>query len=529
MTPVLDRTDIEQFRTIVARRLGLQYEDGKLDYLAEVVRQRMKLVGSAHFGSYRSYLEHLNSSPKGSAEWRVLAEQLTVNETFFFRNADNFRAFAQIVLPERIRAKTQEKRLRILSAGCASGDEPYSLAIMVREALPDLGAWDVQIIGIDINPAILVKATQARYSAWSLRATSEDVRHRYFRADGADFVLAPAIQKMVSFEERNLVDEDPLFWQSLACDVVFCRNVLMYFTPEKARGVVRRISQALLPHGFLFLGHAETLRGLTHEFHLCHTHDTFYYRRRDASEAAATATWAGTPGGQAEDLLPAVVESKASWVDVIQHAATRIATLADAQARSPDQAAPQVTHTRTHIHPAGRPALLAAPRTWDLGLVLEAVRQERFADALELIGSLPPDSHEDPDALLLRAVLLTNHGMLDESAEVCRHLLALDELNAGAHYLMALCREHAGDSTGAIEHGLTAIYLDPGFAMPHLHLGIIAKRSGDAATAQRELGQALILLASEDASRILLFGGGFSRDTLLQLCRTQLRAAGGEG
>ena len=521
MTPVLGRTDIEQFRTIVTCHLGLQYEDDKLDYLADVIRQRMPSVGRARFGSYSAYLGHLNASPKGSAEWRALAEKLTVNETFFFRNTDNFRALAETILPERIRAKAQAKQLRILSAGCSSGDEPYSLAIMVREALPDLDDWDVKIIGIDINPAILAKATQARYSEWSLRATSEEVRRRYFRADGADFVLSTEIQKMVSFEERNLVDEDPLFWASLACDVVFCRNVLMYFTPETARGVVRRISQALLPRGFLFLGHAETLRGITPEFHLCHTHDTFYYQQRDACDAAATATWVTPPGKPAEDLLPAVVESTAYWVDVIQHAATRIATLADARTRSPDQAAPQVTHT----HPGSQPAVTA----WDLNLVLEAVRQERFADALELIGSLPADSHEDPDALLLRAVLLTNHGRLNESEEVCRRLLALDELNAGAHYLMALCREHDGDSSGAIEHGLTAIYLDPSFAMPHLHLGILAKRSGDTATAHRELGQALILLASEDASRILLFGGGFSRDALLQLCGTQLRAAGGEG
>ena len=172
--------------------------------------------------------------------------------------------------------------------------------------------------------------------------------------------------------------------------------------------------------------------------------------------------------------------------------------------------------------------MTAAPRAWDLSLVLEAVRQERFVDALELIGSLPADSQEDPNALLLRAVLLTNHGRLKESEEVCHRLLALDELNAGAHYLMALCSEHAGDANGAIEHGQTAIYLDPGFAMPHLHLGILAKRSGDDDSAQRELGQALTLLASEEASRILLFGGGFSRDALLQLCRTQLRAPGGE-
>jgi chemotaxis protein methyltransferase CheR len=480
----------------------------------------MALVGSARF---ESYLERLISSPKGSDEFRALAEQLTVNETFFFRNADNFRALAEIVLPERIRANTREKRLRILSAGCASGEEPYSLAVLVREALSDLQNWDVKIVGIDVNPAVLAKAAQARYSAWSLRATSEDAKRRYFRADGPDFVLAPAIQKMVTFEERNLVDEDPLFWQSLACDVVFCRNVLMYFAPDKARDVVRRIGGALLPGGFFFLGHAETLRGLTQEFHLCHTHDTFYYRRRDASEAVvATATWVGLSREQAEDSLPAVVESTASWVDVIQRASERIATLADGRSGSPSQDAPLTT-------PAGQAAATAAPRAWDLGLVLEALRQERFSDALELIRSLPPDSHEDPEALLLRAVLLTNNGRLDESEEVCSRLLAVDELNAGAHYLMALCREHAGDSTGAIEHGQTAIYLDAGFAMPHLHLGIMAKRSGDAATAQRELGQALILLAREDASRILLFGGGFSRDTLLQLCRTELHAAGGEG
>jgi chemotaxis protein methyltransferase CheR len=524
MMPVPARNEIEQFRTTVTCHLGLQYEDAKLEYLADVIRQRMQSVGCARFQSYSAYLGHLNASPKGSAEWRALAEQLTVNETFFFRNTENFLALAEIVLPERIRAKAHTKQLRILSAGCSSGDEPYSLAVMVREALPDFEAWDVKIIGIDINPAILLKATQARYSEWSLRATSEDLRRRYFRADGADFVLAPEIQKMVSFEERNLVNEDPLFWKSLACDLVFCRNVLMYFTPETARGVVRRISQALLPGGFLFLGHAETLRGITPEFHLCHTHDTFYYQQRDACDAAATATWANPPGESTEHLLPAV-ESTANWVDVIQQAATRIATLADARPRSPNQVAPQLTAT----HPGTQPAVAEPARAWDLSLVLEAVRQERFADALALIGSLPADSHEDPDALLLRAVLLTNHGKLNESEEVCCRLLALDELNAGAHYLMALCSEHAGDAKGAIEHGLTAIYLDPGFAMPHLHLGILAKRSGDDATAQRELGQALTLIASEDASRILLFGGGFSRDALLQLCRTQLRAAGGAG
>jgi chemotaxis protein methyltransferase CheR len=526
MTPVPSASDIEQFRNAVTCHLGLQYEDSKLDYLADVMRHRMQSVGRARSESCSDYLGSLNASPKGSAEWQALAEQLTVSETFFFRNTDNFLALAEIVLPERIRAKAQTKQLRILSAGCSSGDEPYSLAIIVREALPDLDAWDVKIIGIDVNPAILLKATRARYSEWSLRATSEDVRQRYFRAEGADFLLGPEIQKMVSFEERNLVDEDLLFWGAPAYDLVFCRNVLMYFTPETARGVVRRISQALLPSGYLFIGHAETLRGITPEFHLCHTHDTFYYQQRDTSGSAVTTTWVASPPREpSEDLLPDVIESTANWVEVIELAATRIATLADTRTRSPELTAPQITRTHTE----SRPAVTAQRRTWDLSLVLEAVRQERFADALEIIGSLPSDAQDDPDALLLRAVLLTNHGRIKESEEVCCRLLALDELNAGAHYLMALCSEHDGQDNRAIEHGLTAIYVDPGFAMPHLHLGILAKRSGDTVTAQRELGQALILLASEDASRILLFGGGFSRDALLQLCRTQLHAAGGEG
>lgn len=315
MMPVLGRTDIEQFRITVTCHLGLQFEDGKLDYLADVIRQRMEYVGRVRFKSFSAYLAYLNASPGGSSEWRALAEQLTVNETFFFRNTDNFLALAGTVLPERIRANAQSKQLRILSAGCSSGDEPYSLAIMVREALPDLAAWDVKIIGIDINPTILLKATQARYSEWSLRATSEDVRRRYFRVDGADFALAPEIQKMVSFQERNLVDEDPLFWDSHAYDLIFCRNVLMYFTPEIARGVVRCISKALLPRGFLFIGHAETLRGVTPDFHLCHTHETFYYQQRDASDTVTKSTWIAHPLKPTEDLLPA--DSSTAHIPII--------------------------------------------------------------------------------------------------------------------------------------------------------------------------------------------------------------------
>jgi chemotaxis protein methyltransferase CheR len=164
---------------------------------------------------------------------------------------------------------------------------------------------------------------------------------------------------------------------------------------------------------------------------------------------------------------------------------------------------------------------------WDRTVAIELLRREKFSEAMDLLRALPAESKTDPDAQLLIAVLLTNGGDLPEAEKVCRHVLNLDELNAGAHYLMALCREHAGDQASAVQHDQTAAYLDSAFAMPHLHLGLVAKRSADMETARRELGRALPLLDREDASRILLFGGGFTREALVEFCRAELRACGG--
>ena len=144
-----------------------------------------------------------------------------------------------------------------------------------------------------------------------------------------------------------------------------------------------------------------------------------------------------------------------------------------------------------------------------------------------MLAGLPVDSARDPDALLLQAVGLTHGGDLAVAERVCRELLELDEMSAGAHYLMALCREDAGDPRGAAEHDQLAVYLDPGFAMPRLHLGLLARRKGDLAGARRELGEALALLQREEASRLLLYGGGFNREVLLALCRAEILACEG--
>jgi chemotaxis protein methyltransferase CheR len=520
MTVLLSGADVGCFRALVGRRLGLYFEDAKLDFLADVLQRRMEGMRCDLFSSYQ---RRIASPANEHEELCALAEQLTVNETYFFRYADHFRAFAELVVPNRIQAEPYQRRLRILSAGCASGEEAYSIAILIRDRLPELASWDITIHGIDVNASMVRKALRARYSAWSLRETPADLHRKYFRADGREFLLDSTLKHGVTFEERNLVEEDPLFWQDNAFDVVFCRNVTMYFTVEAARSLISRVARSLAPGGFLFMGHAETLRGVSQEFRLQQTHETFYYQRREAHETTCAADLP-QPRGDPDSLrrpVPAVVEPGDSWFITIRRASERIANLTQAKI------GPARSESLSNSRHSSRSKTAPAPPIWDRALAIDLLRKERFEEATELLRALPAESKADPDTQLLLAVLLTNGGDLPEAEKVCLHVLKLDELNAGAHYLMALCREHAGDREAAVEHDQAATYLDSAFAMPHLHLGLVAKRSADAETARRELGRALPLLDQEDASRILLFGGGFTRKALVEFCRAELRACGG--
>jgi chemotaxis protein methyltransferase CheR len=203
---------MERFRAIVARRLGLSFEDHRVPAIAALIGRRATATGGVD-----AWLARLEDAR--DEELRALIPQLTVGETYFFRNPDQFRALVGEALPARLRDKPPGEPLRILSAGCASGEEPYSIAIAAAGATPP--GRPISIVAIDVNPAAIEKARRARYSTWALRETSSDQRARWFRADGAEHALDPAVAAMVSFEERNLVDDDPSFWQPRSFDVVF--------------------------------------------------------------------------------------------------------------------------------------------------------------------------------------------------------------------------------------------------------------------------------------------------------------------
>lgn len=481
-------TAVARLQALVTRKLGLDLGGTRAVALESLLRRRTEATGL----SVERWLAELEAARSGSEELRALARELTVGESSFFRHLDQLRGFAEGAVPEVLAARPGP--LRVLSAGCASGEEPATLVMLLRDA-PRMAGRELLVRAVDVNPAALERARRGRYSPWALRDTPSEVRGRWFSRDGRDFVLDPVIRDAITYEERNLVEDDSDLWAPGSFDVVFCRNVIMYFPAEVQRRVVERIARSLAPGGFLFLGHAETLRGLSHDFHLRHTHGAFHYQRRD--------------GGPRPPVppLPRPLPVDLSWVEAIHHASDRIQRLA---------------------RPAVRTAPVPGPRApmAELGRAIALLGEERHQEARQLLDSLPPEAARDPDALLIRAVLLTHGGGLAEAERACREILEVDELSAGAHYVMALCREGAGDRAGAAEHDEVAVYLDPAFAMPRLHLGLLARRAGDRETARRQLGEAALLLEREDTSRILLFGGGFGRESLLALCQAEIAACG---
>jgi chemotaxis protein methyltransferase CheR len=498
---------MERFRAALCQRIGLQFNDARLGHLGEVLQRRIDKYGR---GS-AAYLWELEYEPS-PGEISALARELTVGETYFFRNHEQFEVLADVVLPERVRLNAANKTLRLLSAGCSSGEEPYSMAIVARETIAD-PSWKIAIRAVDVNPLALEKARCARYAAWALRETPKDIQNKWFRAEGRDMVLDEAVRGTVKFEAANLADDDLALWQPAAYDAIFCRNVLMYFEPQQMRGVIGRIARSLAPGGFLFLGHAETLRGVSDAFHLRNSHGTFYYQldggaRRDSGQAVRAAPRLLSPD-------PPPSAASVAWFDAIRLASERVAallpmaeTITEAMAEASDQPAQPIS------------------QSFDPAPTFELVRQERFAEALDNLRAGAKAEAPNPDVLLLEAALLVHGGKLEAAADAAARLLLTGACSAGAHYVLALCREHAGLSERAGEHHREATRYDPSFAMPRLHLGLLSRRDGELDAACREFAQALVLLKREEPSRILLFGGGFSREALMALCESALKDCG---
>jgi len=460
MTGAAAAVEVARFRQALARSLGWipeVVESTAGSPLADVLRAR----AADHGWTVTAYLRELEERPTGS-ELGALAEALAVTETYFFRHVEQFRALRDLVIPDRMRACAGRRRLRLVSVGCSSGEEPYTLAIVAREALAD-PSWEVSVLGLDVNPATLRQALAARYPVWSLRETPEPVRRRWFHPHGDVFEVDERIRADVRFQLHNATTDDPLVWPADAYDVVFCRNLLMYLTPDVAGRLIERITRSLAPGGYLFLGHTDTLGSRPSGLSVRYTDGAFFYQR-----VAPTA---------------------------------------------PAPPAP----VRAAVPVPGRPAVRTAPvRAADVeGDLTRLLREERHAEALALVGSAP----QTRELELVRGVLLLHRGRVDEARGICTGLLDRGGPDADTQHLLGTIAEVESRPEVAAEQHRLAAYLDPRFAMPHLRLGLLARHDGDHRVATAELERAAALLPRETDRRILLFGGGFSRQTLLDACR----------
>ena len=488
---------LSQLGGLIARTTGLHFPREHWDDL------RRGIAGAAHefgFADVRACAAWLLSGPLAQAQVQVLAAHLTIGETYFFREPQTLKALATDVLPGLIRACRREQRLRIWSAACCSGEEPYSLAILLHEALPDLDRWDVTITATDINARALRKAAAGSYGEWSFRDAPAGLKERYFnRTPNGRYVIAPHIRKLVTFAYLNLVDDayPALGADAGAMDLIFCRNVLMYFTPPQVCKVIGNLRHTLAEGGWLVVSPSEASHSLFAEFATENFPGAILYRK-SAAIPVAHRRWTA-PDSKTTEPVARHAEACSLPEPTVTTAAL-----------------PQLTAAATSALPS-EPSLVAVAES--------LYRQGRYAEAAEtLLASLARHAR-GPRACSLLARALANLGQLADALTWCERWIAADKLDSAGHYLRAVILLELARPEQARSCLQRAIYLDPDFVLAHFALGNLARSCGKPTASDKHFANALALLRARPMDEIVRESDGLSSRRLTETITSMLAAA----
>ena len=269
-------TDLNKVRDFVFKETGIFFESKKDYYLVSRIAQRMNDTNCKNFKEY--YHNLICGNKDGEA--LCLIEELTVNETYFFRDFPQLKGFAEQVLPPYLEKKRLENdfSVKVWSAACSSGEEPYTLSIILQEVIEDFDLWDVRIHATDIDRRALRKARIGIYSDRSMKDTPLPYRAKYFERSADGWQVLPNVTQYVEFEQLNLIDRMAMR-KRRGYDFIFCRNVLIYFNELSRKKVVSFLYDALLPGGYIFLGHSESVGRITAAFVLERKGDFLCYRK----------------------------------------------------------------------------------------------------------------------------------------------------------------------------------------------------------------------------------------------------------
>jgi chemotaxis protein methyltransferase CheR len=259
---------------VIHGHCGIVFGEGMRHILRRRLAPRLAALGLASFAEYHRYLRY---APARAAELEHVVERVTTHETYFFREPGSLAALADEILPELYRRRPRGRRLTIWSAGCATGEEAYTAAILVVDS-GLFGDWEVRVFGSDVSRRVVAVARQGLYGRSSFRATDERQLRRWFREEDGKQRVRDEVRGLVSFGHLNLLDEDMLAVIG-EVDVILCRNVLMYFDLPVRQRVASSFARKLVPGGYLLLGHSESLLSVSTPFELVHLKNDMVYRR----------------------------------------------------------------------------------------------------------------------------------------------------------------------------------------------------------------------------------------------------------
>jgi chemotaxis protein methyltransferase CheR len=467
------------FSHFLETRMGLHYADERRGELARAVTIMASELG---FPDADSCMRHFLGTEPARGQIETLASHLTIGETYFFREPQSFHALANIVLPPLIEArrKAGTLHLRIWSAACSTGEEAYSVAMLLDELIPDIQNWNITILATDINPRSLRRAIEGVYGEWSFRGTDAALKERYFERKDGRHAIAPRIRRMVSFIYHNLAEDlyPSVTSNTNAMDIIFCRNVLMYFSFDRARQVVGNLHNSLVEGGWLVASSVEGSAELFDPFVNAQVAGATFYRKQDVARPRAA------PPPLSLSPLP-----------------TPIVTTQPSALTAP-VALPE---------PTALQALLAQ--------VQALYQQGHYRDAIGLLMGNQMLIDGDGVALTLLARLHANEGRLEEAAQWCKRALAADRLAPERHYLLAMISQELGNAKEAAESLRSTLFLEPGFVLAHFALARIAMGEGRVPDARRHYRNTLDLLRRHAAEETLPESDGLTVGRLTEIIR----------
>lgn len=278
-TSKISDKDFEQLRDYIYNVCGIYFHSSKKYFLESRLSRRMEATGSK---THAEYYQQVRSGGSGNAELKKLLDEITTNETCFFRNPPQLAALENKFLPEIVatKGKIGFKKLRIWSAGSSSGEEAYTMAMILLEKRNTiLKDWIIEIVGTDINETVLAQAKEGIYNSYSVRNTPDFYLKKYFKEEApGKFVLAPEVKRLATFNQLNLYDDNKMLFMK-SFDFIFCANVLIYFDTASKSKVVQHFYNNLQPYGYFFVGQSESLHGVNDKFKTVHFPGGFTYNK----------------------------------------------------------------------------------------------------------------------------------------------------------------------------------------------------------------------------------------------------------